>query len=109
VDAFENWTDRLQTLEHIREFVEDHYDHQHGRLPLMIAQPDWLLLHALLLAGPAGLTRTVLRGVVPVGSQRFGMAIRRLEEADYALHTREPRPDRLGRMRVQVVWRAAPK
>lgn len=104
----------LQTLDEVTAYVEDGYAwHRLGgpggtprKLPPALASPSVLIEHALCLSGPDGLTNAQLRGVVPVPDDRRRAAREQLHDAGMISRTKEARPDRAGRTREQVVWRA---
>jgi hypothetical protein len=103
----------LDDLIAVREYVLRSYAEQRGRQwgrtprpPLGVAEPEVLMELAIRLGGSEGLTSLELRQAVPVGQQRFERGLRRLQEAGIIQRTKERRPDRAGRLRDLVVWRA---
>lgn len=62
---------------------------------------------ALLDAGSLGATEKDLQGAAQEAGGSLASALRRLESAGAIVRAIEERPDRLGRVRPQVVWRLA--
>lgn len=75
-------------------------------LPLAIAEPGPLMAHAIGLAGPAGMTLRELRELFDLlDTRRFERGLVQLRVGGGVVETTEPRPDRAGDLRPQVVLR----
>jgi drug/metabolite transporter (DMT)-like permease len=73
-------------------------------LPLAVAEPGPLMTHAVRLAGPSGITLHQLRGLFDLlDARRFERGLLQLRAGGRVLETTEPRPDRWGAVRPQVV------
>ncbi len=110
----------LETLEEIAEFVRIKQARRPEYVPLVdyapeVGRPDALLLHALKLAGPDGLTTRRLHQAVPVSYTRFSDALNRLAydrvigrsgmyEGFLIERFVDWRPDAKGVLRLLVVW-----
>jgi hypothetical protein len=109
----------LRTLDDVRELVRRAYQAagpaglrgRHGTvysgpLTLAVAEPGPLMVHAVSLAGPDGLSMQDLRRLFELlGKERFDRGIAQLRASEQVAETREQRPNRAGRLQAQVVFR----
>jgi hypothetical protein len=109
----------LRTLQDVRDYVWSGYAvtidtrrrvmlgvRAEPRLPLAVAEPGPLMTHAVGLTGPAGIALQQLRELFDLlDSRRFERGLMQLRAGADVVETTEPRPDRAGRVRAQVVLR----
>jgi hypothetical protein len=74
-------------------------------LPLAVAVPDALILRAVELLDPVGITEKQLLEACPVGRLRCDLALSRLRTTGSIVGSSERRLDTAGRPHDLVVWR----
>lgn len=105
----------FESIDEIAKYVRNAYRAQRqtapggttAKLGLGAARPSPLVERAIELSGTGGITDAELRRALspPIAKERFEKAVWDLELAGLIVRSLERRPDKLGRIREQIVWR----